>query len=116
MYCPTHGIQRAIIVEYPNTVKPVHHQPPLRLPASYQAKHVRVRAVRGKASEYTCEMCGPPTRAAHWATLHGTEGNDPYDYAALCVKCHLTYDRVAEKARATRNARKARAGGSNATR
>jgi hypothetical protein len=41
-------------------------------------------------------MCGL-VQAAHWATIHDTNGQDPEDYAPLCAKCHATYDRRGEK-------------------
>ena len=55
--------------------------------------HNRVRRLRGKASEYTCENCGKPAR--DWATVHGADGRDPLnDYLALCRVCHRAYDQV----------------------
>jgi hypothetical protein len=57
----------------------------------YHARHKRVYAARGKASGYACENdCG---KAAHdWATIHGTQGLDVWDYVALCKLCHYVYD------------------------
>lgn len=70
-------------------------------PASYDAAHERVRAVRGRAREHGCERCGAP--AAQWAyrrldaaerhdTGPGPWSPDPYDYMPLCVPCHKRYD------------------------
>lgn len=57
--------------------------------SAYSTRHERVRKVRGKASEYPC-ACGKP--AQEWATLHGTDGESPDDYQAMCCSCHQKYD------------------------
>lgn len=61
--------------------------------ASYTALHNRVYRLRGKASH--CERCGldAPRRRYEWATVHGTDGTDPFaHYLSLCAPCHRTYD------------------------
>lgn len=63
--------------------------------ASYTALHNRVYRRRGKASSHGCERCGrkdPGTRY-EWATVHGTDGTDPFKhYISLCKPCHGLYD------------------------
>ena len=69
---------------------------------------MRVRAVRGSASNHACVACGNP--AEHWSyrhnspgelmctkTIHGYEcvlrySPDPADYDPRCLSCHRTYD------------------------
>lgn len=60
------------------------------------ALHDRVFKLRGRASSHPClgisSHC--TIRAKQWATLHGTDGLDPYrDYVPLCLMCHVYYDR-----------------------
>lgn len=66
----------------------------------YSALHWRVRQVRGRASDYPCVRCseyGVGRRARHWATIHGTDGTDPFaDYVPMCQQCHFAYDGVNE--------------------
>lgn len=57
---------------------------------SYNKKHDRVRRARGPARQHDCERCG--SKAAEWATIHGTDGMGPEDYLALCRSCHRKYD------------------------
>jgi NUMOD3 motif len=63
---------------------------------AYQARHGRVRTARGRASGQQCAHCaelGTVKAARDWATVHGTEGADPWnDYIPLCKKCHIAYD------------------------
>lgn len=56
----------------------------------YSRRHYRVKAARGQARHYRCR-CG--RQAAHWSQTHGTTGDDPADYVARCVRCHVRYDR-----------------------
>lgn len=66
---------------------------------TYRTLHQRVAKERGKAAEYSCRDCNNP--AAQWATVHGTDGTDPYEhYVPLCLSCHNVYDGVADKVRA----------------
>ena len=61
----------------------------------YQALHRRVYVKRGKASQYGCEHCKrhDPGIRYEWATVHGTDGTDPFaHYISLCVACHRLYD------------------------
>jgi hypothetical protein len=57
---------------------------------AYSKRHYRVKAARGQARHYRCN-CG--RQAAHWSQTHGTTGDDPADYMARCVPCHVRYDR-----------------------
>lgn len=63
---------------------------------AYQARHGRVKRARGLASAQPCAHCAAQgtAKAAHdWATVHGTDGADPWnDYIPLCKKCHIAYD------------------------
>jgi hypothetical protein len=68
---------------------------------------MRVRAVRGRAQEHTCE-CGKP--AEQWAYTHsgpaeltsevGAYSVDPSFYVPMCVPCHKRADlaRIAGRA------------------
>lgn len=68
----------------------------VRVMATYQALHKRVRRHRGSASAHACAHCGQS--ANHWATIHGTDGSDlQAHYVPLCQKCHWAYDNVGEK-------------------
>ena len=58
----------------------------------YNNRHQRMRRARGSASKQLCARCEEHA-AAHWATVHGEDGSDPWaDYVALCVPCHQEYD------------------------
>ena len=60
---------------------------------SVKARHKRVRKLRGKATEHSCNHCG--NQARDWATIHGHDGYDPQeDYIPLCRPCHRKYDRI----------------------
>lgn len=56
----------------------------------YDARHCRVRAARGDASEQRCIECGK--QAFAWATIDGTDGMSPEDYQPMCQPCHMAYD------------------------
>lgn len=69
--------------------------------ATYAGIHQRVRAKRGKASEYECTDCS--ARAAQWSYTHEGGGRERpsefgpysvsiYDYVPRCVKCHKRHD------------------------
>jgi hypothetical protein len=66
---------------------------------TYFGKHYRVYKAQGPARNYTCQMsCGK--QAAHWATIHGTDGLNPMTgYMPLCRSCHTQYDDIPEKTR-----------------
>lgn len=60
---------------------------------SYQTRHRRIYAARGKAAG-PCAHCGT-MKAVHrfeWAQLQGTSGMLPEHYASLCRPCHEDYD------------------------
>lgn len=65
--------------------------------------HNRTRRVRGKAAAQSCTGCGGP--AKEWALRHDAaalvtdeEGrsysDDPYDYSAMCFRCHRLMDKA----------------------
>jgi len=58
----------------------------------YKGAHNRVRSVRGDPK--ICEHCGAKEkgRKIHWANLN-KRYHDPFDYIALCAKCHVRFDR-----------------------
>lgn len=56
--------------------------------ASYQAKHMRVYAARGRPSE--CESCGQTTGRMEWACVG--DYDNVYDYRRMCVPCHRRMD------------------------
>lgn len=69
--------------------------------ATYAGIHQRLKAWRGKASEYECVDCA--SRAAQWSYTHGGGDSErasefgPYsvsirDYVPRCVKCHKAHD------------------------
>lgn len=70
--------------------------------ATYHAVHMRIKAVRGRASQYVCE-CGKP--AEQWAYQHNDpneltrEDGMPYSlefykcYEPMCRSCHGTLDK-----------------------
>lgn len=58
---------------------------------AYDARHYRVKRVRGPASAHQCVRC--PAQARDWAQIHTEDGEDPWaDYVPLCKSCHLVYD------------------------
>jgi hypothetical protein len=60
--------------------------------AGYQAMHIRVYKLRGKADH--CSKCGtdrPEDGRYEWANLTG-KLEDPFDYAPMCVPCHRRFD------------------------
>lgn len=73
----------------------------------YTGAHARVKYVRGRAANYTCEDCAGV--AETWAYDHadpneqvGDDGHgsvmpystDPNHYRPLCAKCHKAFDKV----------------------
>lgn len=62
----------------------------IQIDNAYSRRHYRVKAARGQARHYRCS-CG--RQAAHWSQTHGTTGDNPADYVARCVPCHVRYDR-----------------------
>lgn len=67
----------------------------------YSAVHYRIKAERGKASEYKCAAC--KDQAFHWAYQHtdpqgevsnfgGPFSRDTSHYKPMCVSCHRTLD------------------------
>lgn len=56
---------------------------------SERAKHYRVEAKRGKASNYKCVVCGAP--AVEWAEQR-TNGKLNGKYKPYCRKCHNKLD------------------------
>lgn len=71
--------------------------------AGVRTRHQRVVRRRGKASDHECVKClelGRRTQARDWATVHGTDGEDPWaDYIALCRLCHRSYDQIGARQR-----------------
>lgn len=84
---------------------------------TYNAAHLRVKAVKGRASQHTCADCG--AQAAEWSYQGGAEveltevrrmprgrnrsvaySPDPADYDPRCKPCHTKYDRTREVATA----------------
>jgi hypothetical protein len=73
---------------------------------TYGGAHLRVRAVRGSATEQRCVDCGG--QATEWSLEHVASirlvGNnmgrsaefspDPMDYSARCHPCHMNYDQA----------------------
>ena len=67
---------------------------------TYSGMHMRIRAVRGPASEYACADCGGG--ASHWSYDHrdaqerqsseGAYSTDLNHYEPRCVPCHKSYD------------------------
>jgi hypothetical protein len=69
----------------------------------YQAVHLRIKLLRGRASDRFCD-CGQ--RAADWAYDHSDPdektdlrqgvplpySTDPYRYQPMCRSCHVRYD------------------------
>lgn len=64
-------------------------------PVGYQAAHMHIRKVKGRAAEQPCARnCG---RAAYEWAYTGTSGEfsrNPDDYVALCRSCHRQHDPV----------------------
>lgn len=65
----------------------------------HRAAHERVKARRGKASQYACVDCGVPAR--HWSYDHLDPNEihsdrpyspDPAHYEPRCVPCHKRFD------------------------
>ena len=61
--------------------------------AKPQAMHRWVERRKGKARYHLCQHCGK-VRAKHWANINHSYRRKLDDYAALCVKCHSTYDKA----------------------
>lgn len=58
---------------------------------TYSARHRRVEAARGKASNHPCvDNCGK--QAQDWTQIHGTTGLEPEHYEPRCRSCHRQYD------------------------
>lgn len=67
---------------------------------AYRVAHNRVRSVRGRASDHTCDHCGG--QAEHWAYDHSDPqpsvdgglifSNDISRYTPLCLPCHRRLD------------------------
>ena len=70
--------------------------------ASYSARHQRLRAIRGSASQFPCVDCQGP--AVDWSQVTGSTGLDVYeDYAPRCRSCHASYDKAGERIRGYRH-------------
>ena len=65
----------------------------------YAANHRRIRRNLGKASEYTCTDCGGS--ALDWSQTHGTSGESDDDFEPRCRSCHVIYDGLIERNKAT---------------
>lgn len=74
----------------------------------YQAAHLRVEAIRGKAINHACIDCG--RRGAEWSYNHAdpdelSDANgrrystNPVNYDPRCIPCHRTLDAARRKAR-----------------
>lgn len=63
---------------------------------AYSRRHARRVRLYGRARTHPCAHCaerGTDKPAHDWATIHGTDGENPHtDYVALCKKCHHAYD------------------------
>lgn len=63
---------------------------------AYTRRHARRVKLYGRAATHPCAHCagrGIDKPARDWATIHGTDGENPHtDYIALCKKCHHAYD------------------------
>lgn len=63
---------------------------------AYSRRHARRVRLYGRAPTHPCAHCaarGIDKPAHDWATIHGTDGENPHtDYIALCKKCHHAYD------------------------
>jgi hypothetical protein len=68
---------------------------------SYEARHKRMRKIRGPALAQVCVACIEQKvrrSAQQWAQVHGTDGLDPWaDYVPLCIAHHLRYDYTSER-------------------
>jgi hypothetical protein len=61
----------------------------------YRVLHEWIRKQRGRASYYTCDVCGA---AAHeWANVTGRYERDPFAYASMCRSCHRRFDAAMRK-------------------
>ncbi|AET09804.1 hypothetical protein [Gordonia phage GTE5] len=70
--------------------------------ASYSARHQRLRAIRGSASQFQCVDCQSP--AVDWSQVTGSTGLDVYkDYAPRCRSCHMSYDNQGDRLRGYRH-------------
>ena len=59
---------------------------------TYAAHHMRMRKLRGKATQFKCFWC-IISPAAEWSQFHGCDGSDPYlHFVPSCRKCHRSYD------------------------
>lgn len=71
----------------------------------YGNRHKQVAKARGPARNHDCVKYlenGVTKKATVWATVHGTDGSDPWaDYVALCQKCHFEYDNIHEVRKAS---------------
>jgi hypothetical protein len=62
---------------------------------AYSTLHTRLRTQRGPASLQTCVDCrdrGQPGPARDWARIHERDGEDIWDYVAMCRSHHIAYD------------------------
>jgi hypothetical protein len=61
--------------------------------ASYQARHKRLHAIRGRADHCIHRASGHcNSQKFEWAQIHGTSGLSVYDYVQMCKSCHWWYD------------------------
>ncbi|MDD5540046.1 MAG: hypothetical protein PHG61_05070 [Candidatus Marinimicrobia bacterium] len=60
---------------------------------SYNAVHLWIRKLKGKAIQ--CELCKVRRnkKMIHWANRSGKYLRDESDWIQLCVKCHKRYDK-----------------------
>jgi hypothetical protein len=70
----------------------------------YQALHIRIKKLLGKASK--CEHCGTKTSTRYdWANISHEYKYDINDWISLCHKCHFAYDKTGRKANLTKQER-----------
>ena len=66
--------------------------------AKYKAFHLRVKTIKGRASDFGCAICGTKDQSHwyDWANLTG-KYDDIDDYLPMCRSCHRKYDMKKKK-------------------
>lgn len=61
------------------------------LTSEYRKTHARIQRLKGKPQ--ICSICGKKHKLINWANVDHKYSENPDDYVALCIKCHLSKDK-----------------------
>ena len=66
---------------------------------TYASVHHWIKRVKGKALK--CEICSTENGLIDWSNISGKYKRDETDWQQLCRKCHIEFDKQADKRKST---------------